>query len=112
MLRTGSHHSATKRATAPRIMTSGQMTNGARGMSWAVALSCALWLGACSQSTLARLGLARKPAVANQSAPAQAAPPAAALPDDQEPVPAAAPRVPVETQRVAPPPGVRSEQKS
>jgi hypothetical protein len=89
------------------------MTSGARGMGWTVALCCALWLGACSQSTLARFGLARKPAVAHQSAPAQPAPSAAAGPAvDAEPVPAAAPREPVETERVAPPPGVRSEQKS
>jgi hypothetical protein len=94
-------------------MMSGRMTSGARGMGWAVALCCALWLDACSQSTLARLGLARQPAGVHQSAPAQPAPAAAsAAPDDREPVPAAAPRVPVETERVAPPPGVRSEQRS
>jgi hypothetical protein len=86
------------------------MTSGARGVCWAVALCCALGLSGCSQSMLARFGLARKPAVAG---PATPTPPAAsAAPDEQEPVPSAAPRTPVETERVAPPPGVRSEQKS
>lgn len=89
------------------------MTGGAKRVGWTVALCSALWLGACSQSMLARFGLARPHVAVHQEAPAQPAPAAAAaVPDDREPVPAAAPRAPVETERVAPPPGVRSEQKS
>ena len=61
-------------------------------------------------------GCQRKPTVA-RTAPPPAPPPAAAPVEEKEPVPVAAPRIPVETGGVEPPPqgpsaGARSRPKS
>ncbi len=94
------------------------MSVGARGLATTVVVL--LCLGACSQqqwrstrdNTLGFFGIARKPAVAKVSEPppAPAAPVAPAA--EEEPVPSAAPRTPVETEGVAPPPGGRINRKS
>lgn len=74
-----------------------------------VLLVLALGLGACtSQSTrdaLSFFGLSRKPAVARTTEPPKPPPAPAAPAEEDEPVPVAAPRIPVETDGVAPPPG-------
>jgi hypothetical protein len=68
-----------------------------------------LALGGCtsqqSQNTLGFFGLSRKPAVARTVEPPKPPPPAATPAPEEEPVPVAAPRIPVETDGVAPPPG-------
>ena len=89
------------------------MTIGARGLTTSLVLLL-LCLGACTPSqqqqwrtardnTLGWFGVARKPAVA-QTQP-QPVPATAARPADDEPVPSAAPRAPVETEIVPPPAG-------
>jgi hypothetical protein len=98
------------------------MTIGARGLT-AGLLLLMLCLGACTPTqqqqvrtardhTLSWFGFARKPEVARGTAPAQAPATAAYPPDDQEPVPNAAPRTPVETEGVPPPAGGRSSGRS
>jgi hypothetical protein len=64
-------------------------------------VSCALALGACSQ---------HKTAVARPAPPP--APPVAAPADDEPPIPVAAPREPVETEEIAPPPRAQPGKKS
>lgn len=96
------------------------MAIGARGLT-ASLLLLLLFLGACTAGqqqqmrtardrTLGWFGLAHKPEVAHGTgaAPATAAYP----PDDQEPVPSAAPRTPVETEGVPPPGGGRPSGRS
>jgi hypothetical protein len=68
------------------------MTVVARGLAAGVLL--AVCLGACTP---------HKPVVSRVSKPPSPAP-AATAPEEQEPVPSAAPRTPVETEGVAPPP--------
>jgi hypothetical protein len=96
------------------------MTTVARGLT-ATVLLLAVCLGACTQqqmrsardSTLGFFGVARKPAVARVTEPPPPPPAAAPAPaPEQEPVPSAAPRTPVETEGVAPPPGGRSSRRS
>jgi hypothetical protein len=78
-----------------------------------------LALGSCTSqqmrntrdNTLSFFGLARKPAIAHEAAPAPA-PPAAVPAAEDEPVPSAAPRTPVETEGVAPPPSAGRGKKS
>jgi len=86
---------------------------GKRGSAgfFLVLLVLALGLGACtSQGTrdaLSFFGLSRKPAVARTTEPPKPPPPAPVAPaEEEEPVPVAAPRIPVETDGVTPPPGV------
>ncbi|MEJ0067534.1 MAG: hypothetical protein WDO24_00875 [Pseudomonadota bacterium] len=100
------------------------MTIGSRGLGRSmlrgVVLCLALALGACTSqqmrnsrdNTLSFFGLARKPAVARDTAPGLSSPSVAVPAADEEPIPSAAPRAPVETEGVTPAPVVGSRTKS
>jgi hypothetical protein len=85
------------------------MTIGARGLTAIVTL--ALCLGGCTQQQMRFFGFSRKPEIAKVAAPPPAPTAPTAGPED-EPVPVAAPRVPVETETVAPPAAGRPGQRS
>jgi hypothetical protein len=94
------------------------------GIAWTLVL--ALALGACSiqqqqqqmrtarDNALGLFGFNRKPpATVRAPDPKPAAPAAPEMAkEEDEPVPVAAPRAPVETERVSPPPGGRTGRKS
>jgi hypothetical protein len=82
---------------------------GARGLT--AILMLALCLGACTPQQMRYFGFSRKPEVAKVAAPAPAPAAPTAAPED-EPVPVAAPRVPVETERMAPPAGGQPGRRS
>ncbi len=91
-----------------------------RGLAVSAAILC-LMVGACTQqqyrsardNTLSFFGVSRKPAVAKAGEPEKAPPPPAATPAvEEEPVPNAAPRTPVETEGVAAPAGGRTRRGS
>jgi hypothetical protein len=95
------------------------MTIGSRGLGRSMlrgaGLCLLLVLGACTRDhKLDLFGWVRSPAVARQGQPAGPPPAAAAATPaaDDEPVPVAAPRAPVETEGVAAPPSMRSGKKS
>ncbi len=84
-----------------------------------IGLALLLTLGACSSSqyrsardnTLVFFGMKSRPAVARTGEPPKAEPASTPVPED-EPVPVAAPRAPVETEGVTPPPGKRAGGRS